>query len=651
MTPATRAVLASALLAGMATNGFSATPKDDLAGFDDVMGKRLVSVEGSVIVIIPSERHLVREITLPGGTAQKTLLSFLTEKLGTIASANEPDKVTGMFRIANAGIEIRYADGSTEILSANDSGGITSELISAASDGCTAWYPENHVFSPGEREAGLARYASHGRVTCASLVARKPGGNDKSAGPAVQQGGIALSAEALREIALVETEIDRIEADTIARIPEPPANHTQEIGLLGKALVYDKQLSVNRNEACAFCHMPEAGFTGPVPELNRTTGAYPGSVRTRFGNRKPQSQGYAPLSPVLHVDPVRGNLVGGNFWDMRATGLRLGNPAAEQAEVPPVNPVEMGMPDTACAVYRASQRPYRVLFERVWGAQSFAIAWPGDVEQVCDRPGPPPAGDPMPIHLTLPDRRRAATTYDQMAQSIAGYETSIAVSAFTSKFDAVQAGKTQFSAEEQAGFDLFRGKAKCNACHTENGGTAPLFTNFTASNTGVPANRHLPFYAENRPDVLGYLINAAGTSFVDGGVGGFLAAANQSAQVSALDSSLLGLAPANQSRFQVPTLRNVDKRPDPDFVKAYGHNGYFKDLKTIVHFYNTRDVLRRCQVDDEGEGTTCWPAPESTSNMNRTAVGRLGLTDEEEDEIVSFLRTLTDGFSPSVARR
>ena len=172
-------------------------------------------------------------------------------------------------------------------------------------------------------------------------------------------------------------------------------------------MLYDKQLSVNRNEACAFCHMPETGFTGPVSELNRTTGSYPGSVRTRFSNRKPQSHAYAPLSPVLHYNPGQGDLVGGNFWDMRATGRRLGNPAAEQAEGPPTNPVEMGLPDIACAVYRASQRPYRALFESVWGAQAFAIAWPSDVEQVCARPGPPPASDPMPVHLSPIDRGRA----------------------------------------------------------------------------------------------------------------------------------------------------------------------------------------------------------------------------------------------------
>jgi cytochrome c peroxidase len=259
-----------------------------------------------------------------------------------------------------------------------------------------------------------------------------------------EEASAMLSPQALQEIAQVEAEIDRIEAQTIGRLAAPPDNQVQQVELLGKLMLYDKQLSVNRNEACAFCHMPEVGFTGPVSELNRTTGSYPGSVRTRFSNRKPQSHAYAPLSPVLHYNPGQGDLVGGNFWDMRATGRRLGNPAAEQAEGPPTNPVEMGLPDIACAVYRASQRPYRALFESVWGVQAFAIAWPGNVEQVCARPGPP-ADDPMPVHLGPIDRGRAATTFDQMAQSIAGYEASAEVTPFSSKFDAVLAGKAQFT--------------------------------------------------------------------------------------------------------------------------------------------------------------------------------------------------------------
>src|SRR3979490_163659 len=338
-----------------------------------------------------------------------------------------------------------------------------------------------------------------------------------------QQPSTTLSPAALKEIAEVEAEIDRIEADTLERLAAPPNNEGQQIERLGKAMLYDKQLSVNRNEACAFCHMPEAGFTGPVSELERTTGSCPGSVRTRFSNRKPQSHAYAPLSPVLHYNPGQGDLVGGNFWDMRATGRRLGNPAAEQAEGPPTNPVEMGLPDIACAVYRASQRPYRALFESVWGPQAFAIAWPGDVEQVCDRPGPPPSAPPTRVHLGPLDRGRAGTTFDQMAQSIASYEASAEVTSFTSKFDAVLAGKAQFTTQEQAGYDLFRGKAKCNECHRDGGpGEEPLFTDFTTTHIGIPANPRLPYYMENRPAAFGYVPNPAGSSYVDGGVGTFL---------------------------------------------------------------------------------------------------------------------------------
>jgi cytochrome c peroxidase len=470
--------------------------------------------------------------------------------------------------------------------------------------------------------------------------------------PAAQQTSSSFSPQVLQEIAQVEIEIDRIEAEAIDRLAAPPDNQTQQIELLGKLMLYDKNLSVNRNEACGFCHTPETGFTGPVSELNRTTGSYPGSVRTRFSNRKPQSHAYAPLSPVLHYNPGQGDLVGGNFWDMRATGRRLGNPAAEQAQGPPTNPVEMGLADIACAVYRASQRPYRPLFESVWGVQAFAIAWPSDVEEVCNRPGPSAVSNPLPVHLSPIDRGRAGTTFDQMAQAIAGYEASAEVTSFTSKFDAVLAKKAQFTPQEQQGYELFRGKARCNECHRDGGpGEDPLFTDFTASNIGTPANPRLPYYGEDHPDPFGYTANPQGSSFIDGGVGTFLRQGHLLSQPSAVDQRWIRLAPDNDARIQVPTLRNVDKRPYPTFVKAYGHNGYFTSLKGIVHFYNTRDVLPRCKPHDVGEGTTCWPAPESTENVNTSKIGNLGLSDAEEDALVAFMQTLTDGFMPSVSSR
>jgi len=84
-------------------------------------------------------------------------------------------------------------------------------------------------------------------------------------------------------------------------------------------------------------------------------------------------------------------------------------------------------------------------------------------------------------------------------------------------------------------------------------------------------------------------------------------------------------------KVKVPTLRNVDKRPDPEFAKAFGHNGYFKTMEDIVHFYNTRDTER-------------WPPPEVARNVNTEELGDLGLTEEEEAAIVAFMKTLSDGY-------
>jgi cytochrome c peroxidase len=172
---------------------------------------------------------------------------------------------------------------------------------------------------------------------------------------------------------------------------------------------------------------------------------------------------------MLQYNQTQGDLYGGNFWDMRATGAYLQNPAAEQAQGPPVDPNEMSLPDTACVVRRLSQSPYRGFFEAVWGPQSFVIAWPADVDQVCANPGPPPANDPLPVHLSPVDRGRSNATYDQFALAIAAYEASPEVSPFSSKFDYALANPDQpiLSADELAGWDLFRGKAKCNTCHLD----------------------------------------------------------------------------------------------------------------------------------------------------------------------------------------
>jgi len=455
--------------------------------------------------------------------------------------------------------------------------------------------------------------------------------------------GTIIPAAAQTEIESVEKEINRIEDDTLTKAQHEPFDASQRVILLGKLLFYDRHLSVGHNEACAFCHMPEAGFAGPVSELNRTTAAYPGSIRTRFNPRIPQTHGYASYSPVLHYNSAQGDFVGGAFWDMRATGLRLNSPLAEQAQDPPLDPNEMALIDAACVVYRASGRPYRPMVERVWGAQAFDIRWPANIQAICDRPGPAPKGNPLPVHLAPVDRGIAQATYDKIAEAIAAYEGSSEVNSFSSKYDYVMAGKAKFTADENMGYQLFRsGATHCNECHRDGGpGEEPLFTDFTASNLGLPPNPAMPYYRENQPDGFGFAANPLGAGYLDAGVGGFLEGpANPDREWTPMAKSFIG-------KFKTPTLRNVDKRPRPDFVKAYMHNGYLKSLKEVVHFYNTRDTLPRCQAGDPGEKVTCWPAPEHSETMNRRQLGKLGLTGKQEDQIVDFLKTLTDGYTPA----
>ncbi|WP_345972567.1 cytochrome-c peroxidase [Sulfurimonas diazotrophicus] len=377
---------------------------------------------------------------------------------------------------------------------------------------------------------------------------------------------------------------------------------------LGKMIYFDQSLSYNGNLSCAGCHAPESGFTGPLSATNASGAVYEGSVPGRFGNRKPPSAAYATLSPILHyvMQQKQAVFMGGNFWNGRATGEKLGNPAADQAQGPFLNPLEQALATPGDVVTGVCSGFYADLFTSVWG------------ESVC-----------------LPENVESA--FDAIALSIAAYEASNEVNAFTSKYDYYLQGRAELTKEERKGLDLFKGKGKCANCHVLNegtDGTPPLLTDYTFDNLGVPRNPENPFYTQDAQ------YNPLGYAWTDRGLGEFLATRMDYAAFAA----------ENEGKQKVPTLRNVDKRPDALFVKAYTHNGYFKSLKSIVHFYNTRDVLPRCgdamttEADAMAQG--CWPAPEVPENINTKELGDLHLTGEQEDAIVAFLKTLSDGYQP-----
>jgi cytochrome c peroxidase len=275
--------------------------------------------------------------------------------------------------------------------------------------------------------------------------------------------------------------------------------------------------------------------------------------------------------------------VGGMFWDGRATGWEL-SPLAMQARGPFLNPVEMQNASKAEVIREIRRAPYAGLFRLVFGCNSLC-----NVE----------------------------TAYDNVARAIAAYESSQLVNTFSSRYDAYMAGNwCALDKEEKAGLALFNGKGLCNQCHPSDPGPystgiaegKALFTDYTYDNLGIPRN---PAFGVWPLEAL------TGT---DHGLRGFLettAGDQEGHDYSAYAAGADGL-------FKVSTLRNLTR------TAPYGHNGYFATLKDIVHFYNTRDV------------DPAWPDPEVPDNMNVEELGNLGLTAEEEDAIVAFLKTLTD---------
>src|SRR5258706_1954505 len=131
------------------------------------------------------------------------------------------------------------------------------------------------------------------------------------------------------------------------------------VEVLRKLMNFDKNISPNNNSACASCHMPYAAFSGPIPSVNLTMVAYPGSVHFRAGKRTAQRYTYSSYFPPLQYNATQGAFFGGNFWDSRATRYLLRTPDGEQSQFPPVDPNEMANPDTACITYNLSLPTYR----------------------------------------------------------------------------------------------------------------------------------------------------------------------------------------------------------------------------------------------------------------------------------------------------
>jgi cytochrome c peroxidase len=398
---------------------------------------------------------------------------------------------------------------------------------------------------------------------------------------------------------------------------------------------------------------------------------------------------------ALAIEQVAARLAGGFLQPINSDSLKQAIGEAIAMDLGEFNDIKTlpGFPRAAAAALEKawlSQAKYRPLFEQVWGKGSLDIKFPHDTEKICSTPGGAAVfgTDTSPVKLKSEDRILSNRAFDNWGQSLDAFEKSKQVSPFTSKFDAFLKGPTTLAPAEMAGYDLFRGKAACNTCHVDGRGSTqtpgtgfdsipatttgtdtshsatanPLFTCFGSTNEGLPLNPRNAFYYQTTPDFFGFTPNPLGFAYRDLGMGTFLRSGFGSAPNP--NASWIPFAPLTDGQFQVSTARNVamaptkcptTEAPGPYFQKEFFHNGYIKSLKQLVHFYNTRDKYAypvtsgHCPTGTV-EKVTCWPMPEVKNNIDMTT-GNLGLTGQEEDQIVAFLQTLTDGFTTPFPNR
>lgn len=358
-----------------------------------------------------------------------------------------------------------------------------------------------------------------------------------------------------------------------------------DVSALGEAFFADVNFSRARTQACATCHDPERAFTDgrPDPSTGLVSATSLGDDGFSLGARNAPSAAYASLAPAFAYGERR------RFHKQRqhrvyagALGGQFWDGRAatleEQAGGPPLNPAEMNMPNKAAILERIRE----------------------DARYV----------DAMASFFgegVLDDGERA---YAAFTQAIAAYERSETFAPFDSRYDRSLRGEVLLSSLELTGKALFFSQfTNCSICHQLRSQGDPAerlqepFTGYEYHNLGIPANDAL------RAQTKG--------SQADPGL------------------AVHGDKPAEeQGQFKVPTLRNVA------VTGPYMHNGVFRNLRTVIAFYDHHNNPARATNPETGQA---WREPETPGTVARTLL-EVGdpLRDTQIDALVCFLRALTD---------
>lgn len=364
---------------------------------------------------------------------------------------------------------------------------------------------------------------------------------------------------------------------------------------LGELIFNDRNLSEPRGTACVNCHRANLGFGS---NNGSGTGTARGSLASSIGTRNAMSNAYVSLVPAFgwRIEEGQIEALGGMFWDGRV------DTPEQQALGPFLNPLEMNNASAEAVVAKVAQAGYAAQFRAAFGADIFA---------------------------------NPALAFQRVGEAIAAFER-VNLQAFSSKYDAMLRGQATLSDAERRGMALFMdsSRANCAGCHLMNpASTDPRdspFSEFTYYATGIPRNTAIPQNAD--------------AGFFDLGLCG------PTRQGLTVPAGLLAQVTTTVTvsdfcgKFRMPSLRNVARR------QAYTHNGFFRDLREVVRFYSTRDSnptrwYGAAGVPNDLPSQYLGNIERAKAPFNRPASSGPLLTEAEIDDLVTFLGTLSDGFT------
>jgi cytochrome c peroxidase len=356
------------------------------------------------------------------------------------------------------------------------------------------------------------------------------------------------------------------------------------VAALGKQIFFDASLSASGKLACSTCHDPKRAY-GPPPGKAIALG---GKDMTQSGTRAVPSLRYLRASPAFSLEHrfIDGDMapVGGFTWDGRATSIK------EQAQLPLLAANEMANLTPANVVRKLEKAHYATQFRAAFGADIFK--------------------DPMRAFAA------ALQALDEFQSTPSEFFP------YTSRYDAFLHGDVELTEQEERGAALFKDpkKGNCASCHlsSSRGGKPPMFTDYDFAHVGVPRNPDIPVNAD--------------PNYYDRGLCG-------------PDRSDLKDKQEYCGFFRAPTLRNVAIRD------AFFHNGAFHTMRDTLLFYVQRDLkperfyphnpdgsIRKADDQPAGSPDTL----ETDPPFDRHGSDAPALSDNEIEDVIAFLKTLTD---------